>query len=145
MINQEKLATNLPAHYKDDVLVIYTEASFAPNEEESETFLRSMGGMIVVWAGSVVAWMTKKQSLVKHSSAEAELYQAVEGWTLGTNVQTILAGMGVQLKLVLALDNKAAIQICTNIERPSSWRTRHLKLSAAALREKTQRKELKIT
>ena len=55
MIKQEKLATNLPAHYMDNVLVIYTDASFAPNEEESETFLRSMGGMIVVWAGSVVA------------------------------------------------------------------------------------------
>ena len=132
-----KLDTNMADHYDLTKMVIYTDASFAPStdEEGTEQFMKSHGGAVVVWGGAVVAWLSKRQTMVALSSAEAELIEAVEGHVLGLNVEVLLQGLGVKVSSVLAVDNTAALQLAMNREKPTAWRTRHLKLRSQALRE----------
>jgi len=97
-----------------------------------------------MWAGAAVGWLSRKQSLVTLSSAEAELYAAAEGFVFAENIKVLLQGVGVDIDVHMGLDNRAAIKLASQVERPSSWRTRHLRLRAAALKEKQMNQELTI-
>ena len=66
------------------------------------------------------------------STAEAELVEAIEAFTLGDSVDAILAEHEQGSVKSLYIDNQAAVPLLG--EGPTSWRTRHLKLRAASLR-----------
>eukprot|EP00439_Symbiodinium_sp_Y106_P060055 s2743_g8.t2 len=112
-------------------LVTYTDSSYAPDGS------RSHGGAVVFWAGAPVAWRTGRQSLKTTSSAETELSAASEGSVLTFSVDALLTDMGTQAESrELRVDNSAAITLAS--EEGGSWRTRHLKVRAAALRQRIQ-------
>eukprot|EP00971_Amphidinium_carterae_P218180 4330931-Amphidinium_carterae.1 len=58
-------------------LEVYTDASWSPTGEKSPS------GLCVYYRGNLVAWNSKRQSLVALSSAEAELIACVSGAQLG--------------------------------------------------------------
>ncbi|CAE6958294.1 RE1 [Symbiodinium sp. CCMP2592] len=87
--------------------------------------------------GSPVAWKSSRQSLVTTSSAETELLEASEGATLTYSIDAMLSDVGiVPLSREVRVDNSAAITLAS--EEGGSWRTRHLKVRAAALRQRIQ-------
>ena len=115
----------------DPHLVTFTDSSYSPEGEKSH------GGAVVFWAGSPVAWKSGRQSLVTTSSAETELLAASEGTTLMLSIDAMLSDFGVSpTRRELRVDNSAAITLAS--EEGGSWRTRHLKVRAAALRQRLQ-------
>ncbi|CAE7718310.1 RE2, partial [Symbiodinium microadriaticum] len=112
-------------------LVTYTDSSYAPEGGKSHA------GSVVFWAGSPVAWKSGRQSLVTTSSAETELLAASDGATLTYSIDARLSDVGVYpASRELRVDNSAAITLAS--EEGGSWRTRHLKVRAASLRQRIQ-------
>ena len=107
-------------------LVTYTDSSYSPEGE------RSHGGAVVFWAGSPVAWKSSRQSLVTASSAETELLAASEGATLTYSIDAMLSDVGVYS------ESRELRVITLASEEGGSWRTRHLKVRAASLRQRIQ-------
>ena len=89
------------------------------------------------WAGAPVAWRSGRQGLITTSSAETELLAASEGSILTFSIDALLSDMCVEAQSrELRVDNSAAIVLAS--EEGGSWRTRHLKVRAGALRQKIQ-------
>ena len=97
--------------------------------------MKSHGGVIVMWAGAPLAWLSQRQPLITLSSAEAELVEGIEGHLFSLNVETLLADLQCKVQRQLMLDNTSAISLATTQDKSCSWRTRHLRLRALALRE----------
>eukprot|EP00435_Cladocopium_sp_Y103_P007278 s1855_g2.t1 len=94
---------------------------------------RSVQGIAVFFAGSPVAWQSSQQPFVTHSTAEAEL--------VGRATEALLCAMwGEPLNNTNAFtrtlygDNMAAIGLASG-NTCASWRTRHLRIRAAILKE----------
>ena len=116
---------------RDPSLIVYTDSSYAPDGG------RSHGGAVVFWAGAPVAWRSSRQTLITTSSAETELLAASEGTTLMASIDALLADVGCKAtERELRVDNSAAITLAS--EEGGSWRTRHLKVRAGALRQRIQ-------
>ena len=108
----------------------YSDSSFALAHEGH----RSIQGSVVCIAGCPVLWSSSKQGLITQSTAESELlgymecYQQAEG--VAMLVETLLEK---PVKRCVYGDNRSAVSLCT--VDAGSWRTRHLRLRAAGLRE----------
>lgn len=99
---------------------------------------RSVSGFIVMLGNSPVAWKTKKQDIVSHSSAEAE-YRSM-GFTtreLKWN-RELLSCFGVSHKQAMRLycDNKAALHIAAN--PVFHERTKHIENDCHFIRDEIQ-------
>ena len=98
---------------------------------------RSHQGLIVHWAGAPICWESSRQSLVSLSTAESELIAVVSGAQMGDAVAALVSEiLGLEPEVHLLGDNLACIAIVAG--PPTSWRSRHLRLRAAALREKLE-------
>ena len=109
-------------------LVGFSDASFAPQAG------RSLQTTLAYYNAGLIAWSSTKQGLTTLSTAESELVGITSLFTdlraLEPLVQEIHGG---PLQLHMHSDSQAAIAICNT---PSNnWRTRHLKLRAAYVRE----------
>lgn len=113
------------------VLNVFTDASYAPNAEESH------GCCIVMVGASPIFWKSGRQSTVTLSTAEAELNEVVEGMTAGESTAVILD------ELVGRLPRMAWTRAIDTHER-GSWRTRHLRLRSAFARQSIQEGEWTI-
>ena len=87
--------------------------------------------------------------MVSLSSAEAELTELCDGHVGTLNIMTLvneIEGDETERKRVMAMgvDNTAAIALCNPVESGISWRTRHLRIRAAAVREQQAEKGLTI-
>ncbi|CAE7467884.1 unnamed protein product, partial [Symbiodinium sp. KB8] len=119
-------------------LIAYTDSSYAPDG------CRSHGGAVVFWSGAPVAWRSGRQALITTSSAETELLAASEGTTLMASIDALLHDVGAHASSrELRVDNSAAITLAS--EEGGSWRTRHLKVRAGALRQRIQDGWMKIS
>ena len=101
---------------------------------------RSLQGTAVFFGGSIICWQTAVQPFVTHSTAESELVGYCDALNTGRSAEAMLANMmGVPsgspaIERVLYGDNTAAIGLAHGTSS-SSWRTRHLKIRAAYVRE----------
>ena len=101
---------------------------------------RSLQGMAIFFAGCVIAWQTTCQPFVTHSTAESELVAYCDSLNAGRSAEAMLSAMmdvpsgSGEIERVLYGDNVAAIGLAHGTSS-SSWRTRHLKIRAAYLRE----------
>eukprot|EP00971_Amphidinium_carterae_P164239 3256029-Amphidinium_carterae.1 len=75
-------------------LEVFTDASWSPTGEKSHS------GLCTYYRGNLVAWNSKRQSLIALSSAEAELIACVSGAQLGLSLRTQLEEM-TQMKIDL--------------------------------------------
>ena len=116
---------------REPSLITYTDSSYAPDGG------RSHGGAVVFWSDAPVAWRSGRQALITTSSAETELLAASEGTTLMASIDALLHDVGARASArELRVDNSAAITLAS--EEGGSWRTRHLKVRAGALRQRIQ-------
>ncbi|CAE7665157.1 HCF244, partial [Symbiodinium sp. CCMP2456] len=116
-------------------LVAWSDASFSPSGE------KSFGASVVTVNGYPVAWKASKQAFVTLSVMEAELLEASTATTLLENIGCLLdelAGLYVPRRLLV--DNASAVAMIAG--GPGSWRTRHLKVRSAKIREQVENLEL---
>eukprot|EP00439_Symbiodinium_sp_Y106_P078396 s749_g17.t1 len=105
-----------------------------------------VGRAFLFWAGALVMWSGGRQSLIAASTAEAELIGMVEGYHVGraflptvevlcNTMKQPVGGVDQELPLVKVMygDNAAAIQLCQL--DAGAWRTRHLRLRGAIIRQ----------
>ena len=111
------------------VVELYSDRSHAPNGG------RSTQCSMVLWLGACLLWECTRQSFTTLSSAESELVSLVHTVQVGESVQPIIEELLEQTtQLSLQGDNAASIRAF----EPGSggWRNRHLRMHAAAGRER---------
>ena len=119
-------------------LETYSDISFAPTGEGSI----SHGAIYVTWNKALMWWRSGKQPFPTMSTAESELVEAIEAFTLGDSVGAMIAEHEDPHAKRLLVDNSATVSLLG--EGPTSWRTRHLKLRAKNLRWRVSSLDWKI-
>ena len=109
------------------VLTVFTDASFAPDSQESH------GSFIVMLGSTPIFWRSGRQGFVTLSTAEAELTEIVEGMIAGESIYVILAELFPSISKVVKTDSMSAQAILTN--EGGNWRTRHLRLRCSFARQ----------
>ena len=112
-------------------LVGYSDASFAPYGG------RSYGAPLITLYGSPIAWKSGRQGMVTLSTMESELLEATSAATLLECVGCLIDEIyGQRVPRHLRVDNSSATaMLCGG---PGSWRTRHLRVRSAFVREQVQ-------
>ena len=82
--------------------------------------------------GAPVAWRTTKSTLAAASTCESELQAAVLGAQITMGLGTLIEDLGMNVSMWQGIDNQAALAV---LHDTSSWRTRHLAIRSAVLRD----------
>ena len=119
------------------LLEIFADASFAPDNQKSQT------GIVATFGGSCVGWVSTRQSVTSLSTAESELHSTLDGvvlmQTLGPILEDILEA---PVRKLVYNDNLSCVSLFT---APSGvWRTRHLRLKAKAFREQLENEQYEL-
>ena len=121
--------SHLPLPWSEGQVDVYVDTSYAPPHEK----FRSVQGLALTHAGNLLAWESSRQSFVTQSTAESELVGYNEGFQVTENVCALLGEFGWSTKKVMYGDSNAARSQLTC--ETGSWRTRHLRVRAAKMRE----------
>ncbi|OLP76426.1 Retrovirus-related Pol polyprotein from transposon TNT 1-94 [Symbiodinium microadriaticum] len=114
----------------------WSDCSFAPSG------CRSHSGMAITWNKAVIGWRSGRQPFTCLSTAEGELVAAIETLTLAMSLKAIVDEFGEQgSSMTLCIDNQAALTLATP-GSSANWRTRHLRIRSAFLREKVDQGEV---
>ena len=124
--------SHLSMPWTEDQVEVYIDTSYAPPHEK----YRSVQGIAIAHAGNLLAWESSRQSFVTQSTAESELVGYNEGFQVTESVCALLGEFGWAVKKVMYGDSKAALSQLTC--ETGSWRTRHLRVRAAKMREVIQ-------
>ena len=100
------------------------DASFAPEGDVSH------GAFIIEVGQCPVFWRSGRQSFVTLSTAEAEMVEVIESMIAGESIGAIADELFGSLPRKSWTDSQSALAILTT--DGGSWRTRHLRLRAAA-------------
>ncbi|CAE7249757.1 RE1, partial [Symbiodinium natans] len=112
-------------------LTAFSDASFAPYGS------RSFGACVVTVNGAPVAWKASKQAFIVLSVMEAELYEATQATVLLESIGCLLDELsGTRLRRILRVDNTSALAMLAGGQ--GSWRTRHLKVRSAHVRQQVE-------
>ena len=101
---------------------------------------RSLQGLVLCLGGVPVAWLSSQQPFVTYSTAEAELVSYGEALNAGRSMEALICSMTGQdvknnsYERVIYGDNTAAIGMAHGTAT-STWRTRHLRVRAAFIKE----------
>ena len=121
----------------EEKLVGYSDASFSPYGE------KSYGASVVTVLNTPIAWKSSKQSFVTLSVMEAELYETTNAIVLMESIGSLLDEViGDKATRVLRVDNSSALAMVQGGQ--GSWRTRHLKVRSAKIRDMVQNDELTV-
>ncbi|RVW79952.1 Retrovirus-related Pol polyprotein from transposon RE2 [Vitis vinifera] len=120
---------------------IFSDADWAG----SVTDRRSTSGYCSFVWGNLVTWQSKKQSVVAHSSAEAEFRAMAQGICEEIWLNRLLEELRVPLKhpMVLYCDNQAAISIAKNPVHHD--RTKHVEIDRHFIKEKIEEGVFKVS
>ncbi|GAB9477602.1 hypothetical protein Gpo141_00014705, partial [Globisporangium polare] len=105
---------------------------------------KSITGYVFALADGAVSWMSKRQSIVALSTAEAEYVAACEATMEAKAAANILQEMipHKRFRVTLGVDNKSAFIMATN---PTySRRTRHLEIRWHFIREQVNKKAIEL-
>ena len=125
------------ASTEDPLLVVYSDASFAPGGG------RSFGCIMAQVGGMPVSWRASRQPIITLSVAEAELYEGVAAVQLGLGVAAMVTELCENPVMHLRIDNSAAQGLAS--EAPGTWKTRHLRVRARFLRQEVAAQRLVIS
>lgn len=108
---------------------IFVDSSFSLEHEQ----FRSITGTLLEQGGATLMWTSLRQPFIAASTAEAEIIGYAEAQQQSESLDELLKLMHVEPCHHLYGDSKAALALDTQESGP--WRTRHLRLRAARLRE----------
>ena len=114
------------------VLNVLVDASYAPPHEG----YRSVQGAIYTHGSNVLMWSSSRQGFITQSTAEAELLAYNESAQGAESVAHLLECFDLKVARRLIGDSKSGLVQLTG--EVGSWRTRHLRLRSAKLRELIQ-------
>ena len=114
------------------VLNVLVDASYAPPHEG----YRSVQGAIYMHGSNVLMWSSSRQGFITQSTAEAELLAYNESAQGAESVARLLECFEQKVARRLIGDSKSGLVQLTG--EVGSWRTRHLRLRSAKLRELIQ-------
>ena len=114
------------------VLNVLVDASYAPPHEG----YRSVQGAIYMHGSNVLMWSSSRQGFITQSTAEAELLAYNESAQGAESVAHLLECFDQKVARRLIGDSKSGLVQLTG--EVGSWRTRHLRLRSAKLRELIQ-------
>ena len=114
------------------VLNVLVDASYAPPHEG----YRSVQGAIYMHGSNVLMWSSSRQGFITQSTAEAELLAYNESAQGAESVAHLLECFDMKVARRLIGDSKSGLVQLTG--EVWSWRTRHLRLRSAKLRELIQ-------
>ncbi|PRQ34018.1 putative RNA-directed DNA polymerase [Rosa chinensis] len=120
-------------------LVGYSDSDWAGNAIDR----KSTTGYCTFIGGNLVTWKSKKQTVVAHSSAEAE-YRAMASITCELIwLKTLLGDLGIVCTMPISLhcDNQAAMHIAAN--PVFHERTKHIEVNCHFVRDQVQSKLIK--
>jgi hypothetical protein len=123
----------------NDMPVCYSDASYA---EEIKRHSRT--GVVVLFAGAAISWISKKQSVIALSSTEAELNALTEGSKIQLWIEQFYKGCGLigPEYFVIKQDNQSAIDIAEN---PIHYnRVKHMDVKNRFVNELIRRRKLKV-
>ena len=112
---------------EEPVVQVYTDASFAPEGEESH------GSYLVMVNRCPLFWRSGRQASVTLSTGEAELNELVEGLNAGESVAVLIEEIQAGVRKMAWTDSSTAVSILTS--EGGSWRTRHLRLRSSYARQ----------
>ena len=115
-----------------EVLNVLVDASYAPPHEG----YRSVQGAIYMHGNNILMWSSSRQGFITQSTAEAELLAYNESAQGAESIAHLLACFGHKVARRLIGDSKSGLVQLTG--EVGSWRTRHLRLRSAKLRELIQ-------
>ena len=119
----------------ENLLDVFSDIAFGVGSRH-----RSLQGLVVCFGGAPVAWLASQQPFVTYSTAEAELVSYGEALNAGRSMEALISSMMGEtmhsngLERVIYGDNLAAIGMAHGTAA-STWRTRHLRVRAAFLKE----------
>ena len=94
---------------KDWTIKTYTDASFRSDNDQYAT-----SGAILLLDKSPIYWSSKKQQRLAHSTCEAELVAALDGWKFAEPIRQFIRELGIECKVNLLIDSSAAVSILDN-------------------------------
>jgi len=116
-----------------DELVIAVDTSYAPPHEN----YKSIQGTMITHGKNLLMWSSTRQPFVAQSTCEAELIGYNESIQNIDSLAALVAIWGKRMKKKILGDSKSGISQLTS--DGGSWRTRHLRIRSAKLRELVQR------
>jgi hypothetical protein len=115
---------------------IFSDADFAADVDKR----KSTTGAVMMMQGAAVAWISKLQSIVATSTAEAEFIAAAMASKQGLWVRKLLGEIyGKVSPLMLRVDNQPAIVLLTEHTAGQSGRTKHIDVQFHFVRDRYQR------
>lgn len=120
------------------LITTITDASFA-NEENRH----SQSGSITYLNNNIITWMSKRQTLVALSSAEAEYIGMTEALKSAIHFNNLLKELKFKRTYAkICCDNVAALQLSSH--KIHHQRTKHIDLRYHFIRERIQSKQIKL-
>jgi hypothetical protein len=110
-------------------LIGYVDSDWATNTKKRT----SMTGMVIMYAGGAVGYKSKFQTVIAHSSTEAEFVAACETGKMILFYRSLMEDLGLEQSdaTVLFEDNNGAL-LMANAQQPTK-RTRHMDIKHFAL------------
>jgi transposase InsO family protein len=122
-------------------LHVYGDADFSmqPDTRKSTT------GMLVLWNGHPISWLSKLQPIVSTSTTEAEFIAAATAAKEGLWLRKLLASPLRQARQFhLFCDNSAAVSLIKNATAGVSNRTKHIDVQYMFVRERQKCGDLRV-
>ena len=91
-------------------LQAFSDISFAPGGEGSA----SHGAVYITWNGGLMLWRSSRQPFPALSTAESELVESIEAFTIGDAVDTVLKEFEGPHGKRLLIDNAAAVALLSD-------------------------------
>ena len=119
----------------EGLIEVFSDIAFGVGSRQ-----RSLQGLVVCFGGVPIAWLASQQPFVTYSTAESEPVSYGEALNAGRSMEALICSMpGATMEnnspeRVLYGDNTAATGMAHRTAT-STWRTRHLRVRAAFLKE----------
>ncbi len=112
-----------------DQVDVFVDSSFSLEHEQ----YRSVTGVVLQQGGAPISWTSGRQPFIASSTTEAEILGYSESLQQAESLDMLLKVFNVDSRFNLYGDSKSALALSTGEGGP--WRTRHLRLRSAKLRE----------
>ena len=112
-----------------DNVEVFVDSSFSLEHEQ----YRSVTGVLLMQGNAPISWTSNRQPFIATTTAEAEIIGYSESQQQADGLDQLLQVFGSNPMFNLYGDSRSALSLSTGEGGP--WRTRHLRLRAAKLRE----------